>query len=179
MRLSKDKERPQCGHSCHWKCIRNLIVYSVIMARRTELQGICNDLLSTFVSRNNDLNGYWALGQYSAWLEEEQISTIKVSVVGTKTINEKPQISITSQYFSEILQNMLSGHKLYAGWVADGYITIESVNTRQLRCSVGLISDLGRKFQSTRSLAVSRHDPSRELRRHFNNWVINNKREKV
>ena len=56
-----------------------------VMARRTELKGTCNDLLSAFVSRNNDLEGYWALGQCSAWLENEQISVIKVPLIGTTT----------------------------------------------------------------------------------------------
>lgn len=32
------------------------------MAKRNKLKGIAAGLLGTFISRNNDLNGYWALG---------------------------------------------------------------------------------------------------------------------
>ena len=74
---------------------------------------------------------------------------------------------------------MLSRHKLNIDWVADGHITIERENTKRLQRSINLISDLGRKFQSTSSLAVRSHDPSRELRRHFDNWGICNKPEQA
>ncbi|MDQ6433027.1 hypothetical protein RB623_03050 [Mesorhizobium sp. LHD-90] len=33
------------------------------MARRRMLKGVANDLASSFVSRNNDLDGYWAIGK--------------------------------------------------------------------------------------------------------------------
>ena len=36
------------------------------MACRSELQGIANALNENFVSRNNDVNGYWAMGQLNS-----------------------------------------------------------------------------------------------------------------
>lgn len=135
------------------------------MARRTQLQGICNDLLSTFISRNNDLDGYWALGQCLGWLEEEQAVAIKMSLVGKMEANQKPQVSALSRHFSTALVSMLSRQDLSVEWVKDGCITIERENSHQLRFSLSLISDLGRKFESSRSLAVRQHDPVRELRR--------------
>ena len=147
------------------------------MARRTELKGICNDLLSAFISRNNNLDGYWTLSQCRAWLEEEETSTIKVFLVGKVVTNEKPQVAALSQYFNAALTTMLSRHKLNLGWVKNGYITITMENANQLQCSMVLISDLGRKFQSTRSLVVHSHDPSRELRRRYDDWGIRDKRE--
>lgn len=32
------------------------------MPRRSELNGVASDIVRSFVSRNNDLRGYWALG---------------------------------------------------------------------------------------------------------------------
>jgi len=33
------------------------------MARRSELKGIAIAINGSFVSRNNDFNGYWSIGQ--------------------------------------------------------------------------------------------------------------------
>jgi len=35
-----------------------------VMPRRKELKGIANGLLSSFLSRNNDVDGYWAIGVF-------------------------------------------------------------------------------------------------------------------
>ena len=38
------------------------------MARRKEIKGIIDGLISSFISRNNDLNGYWAMGKLCGFL---------------------------------------------------------------------------------------------------------------
>ena len=46
------------------------------MGRQKELEGICNDLLDSFVHRYNDIDGYWALGKFQAFFQtthEEQL----------------------------------------------------------------------------------------------------------
>ena len=50
------------------------------MARRKELQGICNDLLDSFVSRYNDLDGYWALGKFQSYLQSNARGKLRFSL---------------------------------------------------------------------------------------------------
>lgn len=46
------------------------------MPTRRVLKSIAHDVLGTFLSRNNDLDGYWALGQFYAYLERQQLPLV-------------------------------------------------------------------------------------------------------
>lgn len=47
------------------------------MARRIELQGIANALNKSFVSRNNDFRGYWAIGQLKLFAIYNNLTTMQ------------------------------------------------------------------------------------------------------
>ena len=145
------------------------------MARRISLKGICNDLLSAFGSRNNDLDGYWSLGQCSAWLKDEDSRQINISLTGKPPIHKNPQVAAISRHFTAVLVNMLSSNGLNTEWVKDGHILIERLSDFQIQCSVSLVSDLDRQFHTTKSFAVRSHNPRRELRRELDKWGIRTK----
>ena len=51
------------------------------MGRRKELKGVCNDLLDNFVSRYNDLDGYWALGKFQTYLRSTSEDRLRFHLV--------------------------------------------------------------------------------------------------
>lgn len=55
------------------------------MARRIELQGIANALNGSFISRNNDFEGYWAIGQLKSLATNNSLSSITFSLTAPTT----------------------------------------------------------------------------------------------
>lgn len=135
------------------------------MARRVELQGIVHDVLAAFVSRNNDMNGYWALGQLRNWIEREGASALDIPLAGEDISKINPEISTVSQRFAATLQALMKSHNLPFEWVQDAHLTVELATIDRLNCSLRVVSDLGRGFEASCILLVLRHDPRRELRR--------------
>ncbi len=56
------------------------------MARRIELKGIAGGLINSFVSRNNDINGYWALGVIFKFLTEQNCQKFHLNLLGGHSI---------------------------------------------------------------------------------------------
>ena len=134
------------------------------MARRSELLGIGHNVHAAFISRNNDLNGYWALGQLRNWIEDKRAVTLDIPLIGGSSFPTDPVIHPISQCFSELLQTCMKSNKLPLGWVQDARFNIDLITLDRLNCSLRIISDLGRPFEFSSTLLVNRHDPSRELK---------------
>ncbi|MEO1909337.1 MAG: hypothetical protein ABGX10_02725 [Paracoccus sp. (in: a-proteobacteria)] len=135
------------------------------MARRIQLQGIVQDALAAFISRNNDLNGYWALGQLRNWIEGEGAGALDIPIVGEGLAEIKTEISPISQRFAARLLVLMKSKNLPSEWVQDARFTVKLAAFDRLDCSFRVVSDLGRSFKSSRVLLVRGHDPRRELRR--------------
>jgi hypothetical protein len=61
------------------------------MAGRKQLKNLANGLLGTFVSRNNDINGYWGLGLLRLYAAQRSLQTVSIDLLSQGL--EKEQIS--------------------------------------------------------------------------------------
>ncbi|MDB5661253.1 MAG: hypothetical protein JWS10_3868 [Cypionkella sp.] len=134
------------------------------MARRTELRGICHDMLLAFSSRNNDLRGYWALGQLKSWIEDEGEGALIIPLMGEASAKSILQFAEVSCRFVAMLNTLIANYRLLPDWVVDARITIELTASNQVKCSIIVVSDLGRSFEATRTVLARRHDPRWEQR---------------
>lgn len=145
------------------------------MARRSELSGIANSLASSFVSRNNDVNGYWALGKL--YLHAKHVSPPSASIQLTPVQNarvEEPTASIARK-FERVLENLLEKQRLHRGWLATARIQIDFESSsakprfiyrqgpgRAFLCTVTITDDRGRKYESSTAGWCWPHDPTLE-----------------
>lgn len=51
--------------------------------RRSELRNIANGLLGTFVSRNNDIDGFWGLGVLRSFADSTGVQQITIDLLET------------------------------------------------------------------------------------------------
>lgn len=84
------------------------------MARRIELLGISHDILAAFVSRNNDLNGYWALGQLRNTMERHRTDRMVMTLTGKNHVQQDPECLGLSERFSTMLRKHVSSRQLEA-----------------------------------------------------------------
>jgi hypothetical protein len=146
------------------------------MARRSELKGIANSLAGSFVSRNNDVDGYWALGKL--YLHAKNAPSPRVSVELTPVHNarvEEPNAAIAGEY-RRILERLFRKQRLKIEWLANATILIEfeSPNAkprffyrqgpgRAFLCTVTITDDRDRRYESSIPGWCWTHDPTMEI----------------
>ncbi|KQV39128.1 MULTISPECIES: hypothetical protein [unclassified Rhizobium] len=135
------------------------------MARRNQFKGICHDLLETFVSRYNDLNGYWALGQYQAYVLDKKLEQLDFDLIGgTKDMDASP-FADTITYYRGAVFRLMRANAMADAWMKKASITFKSTGPEQALCATHLTCDLDKVFRHEQLVEVRRHDPLMEYRR--------------
>jgi hypothetical protein len=135
------------------------------MSRRKQFKGICHDILGTFVSRYNDLDGYWALGQYVAYLERLGDRQLQLKLGDATGTPDNGGIPVSAEYYRGAVLRMMKANAMPQAWFADATIKVSIVAPSKAACEIEIVSDLGRTYRSERSIIVRPHDPIIERRR--------------
>lgn len=154
------------------------------MARRLEIQGICHDLLESFVSRDHDLNGYWALGKFQSFVSRNhnlnsywvlrmfqsfvranQNEELIFDLMDASHDDRKSFFPQTSAYYRCAFRRHLQIRNIPSNWVDRGEISVKRATPTELVCTVKVTTDLGRVFASQRIVTARRHNPLFEFRR--------------
>jgi hypothetical protein len=140
----------------------------VEMGRRT-LNGIAADTAASFISRNNDLDGYWAMGKLHAHAREHSTTKILLDVSGHLSETLLEFASIAKRYRS-IIETQAAAKALK---VSSCQIEVEFdlPETKQCMpdetgfvCTVTIIDERGRAWTRKVSGCSRPHDPKRESR---------------
>ncbi|MCH2065786.1 MAG: hypothetical protein MK208_01010 [Shimia sp.] len=135
------------------------------MARRREFQGVCNSFLGFFVSRNKDLDGYWALGQYQYSVRKSASRSLWFDFCAPFDISDTSRFARAQRAYQLVFKSQLVARKTPADWCARGGVAVTSVSVRELLCVVRVTDDLGRTYRMASREFVLPHDPYNELRR--------------
>lgn len=135
------------------------------MPKRKQFKGICHDILDTFISRNNDLDGYWALGKYVSFLEAIGELRLQFKLLESITIPHSPSATLAVEYYRGAVLRMMRANAMPDSWIADATITVSIVAPTKMVCNIEIVSDLGKAYQHERLIHVRAHDPAREYRR--------------
>lgn len=134
------------------------------MARRRQFKGICQDVLDSFVSRYNDLNGYWALGQFVNILHTGP-KELQFQLAKGGTLPSRPDLSATSLYYQHAVLRLMAANNMPQEWFADAIIGFSMVGPTTASCYVEITTDLGKIYRCSRRLKVRPHDRMQERRR--------------
>jgi hypothetical protein len=135
------------------------------MSRRSQFNGICHETLETFLSRYNDYNGYWSLGQYVALLEHLGASQLQLRLKDAAEPPGSRLIAVSEEYYRSAVRRMMVAHSMPLEWLADATIMVSIVAPAELACEINIVSDLGRIYRRERIITVRPHDPAMERRR--------------
>jgi hypothetical protein len=135
------------------------------VSRRNQFKGICHNILGTFVSRYNDHDGYWALGQYVPVLERLGGRQLQLKLMDATEAPDSRVIAASEKYYRGAVLRMMEAHSMPQVWLKNATIKVSIVALAKVACEIEIVSDFGRTYRSERTITVRPHDPDIELRR--------------
>jgi len=146
--------------------------------RRTALKGALHDIVTSFISRNNDLSGYWGIGKLCLAAKESGTSEIKLDLLNTNSSLNRIEFEAMVRHYREMLQGILVRKSIPASWIAKANIVISFNQENDKRyhffqsalgepyiCRLELTDDHGKSYSITAGGHCRPHDPSKESRR--------------
>ncbi|WP_115670902.1 hypothetical protein [Ciceribacter selenitireducens] len=143
------------------------------MPRRKQFSGICHDILDSFVSRYNDLDGYWALGQYAAFLMARGEDQLVFQLQDGSIVPEDARFTASAAYYRRAISRLMDASAMPRSWLAEASITFSMMGSSKARCSIEIVSDLGRNYRSDIIVYVRPHYALNERRRGGNTGPSN------
>ena len=126
------------------------------MSRRKILKGFAYGLLGTFVSRNNDIEGYWGLGILRLYAEKHKLSTITIDLLKSKV---EPSI-VTEAKIDLRFSTFVEFPRIVRDTRGQPYV-----------CSVKIVTRNGKIYSATRTGCCEGHNPTKERRSVHDNPV--------
>jgi hypothetical protein len=83
------------------------------MSRRGKLRGIAANLLGSFVSRNNDVNGYWAIGKLYSLAGRHRVQTVTVDILAPEMALDSTEVNFVPML--DKYSSMLAAHLARTG----------------------------------------------------------------
>ena len=148
------------------------------MASRKKLKGVAHGLLGTFVSRNNDVDGYWGLGKLRKFAETIGKDEIQIDLLSDA---ERPMFLTTTTTVQRVYRDWLLNaapkfgvrfQDLAAAQVILRFTTFDEMpdvrrDTRGFPyvCTVILRNRFGARYAAQKVGVCGPHDPYKESRR--------------
>src|SRR4051812_38460634 len=104
------------------------------MSRRSQFKGICHDILGTFVSRYNDHDGYWSLGQYVALLERLSEGQLQLKLMDATEASNSRVIAASEEYYRGAILRMMESNSMPQVWLANATIKVSIVAPAKVAC---------------------------------------------
>jgi hypothetical protein len=144
------------------------------MARLKNLRNIAGGLLGSFVSRNNDFNGYWALGQLRDLAQNQGVSKLRITIRPNPPEDAAPIAKSIAARYGSMLDEQLASSNIPPSSVRSVSIDLHFEDGHAaapywghpVSCRVTIV-DLHDRVRSQHRYTTCRpHDPKHESRRY-------------
>lgn len=126
-------------------------------AHRRLLKAVSQNVLESFASRCNNLDGFWALSQYVKFLKDEGKSTLVFDLKNGKTTPESSIFSDAARYYWQATLYIMRANKIPESWLHNAPIVFSLMDTDRCKCEIVLESDHGKLFSHSIAVFVLPH----------------------
>lgn len=148
------------------------------MARRRELKNIANGVLSSFNSRNNDVDGYWGIGMLCLFAKNHEMSEVRFDLMRRESSAAPSPIGPLAAHYREKLDHLLEIRGLPSTWIKSAKLSVcfdapfehkfnyfgSALGGKPYMCTLEIIDDLGRKHGARTGGNCWPHNPKKESR---------------
>jgi hypothetical protein len=141
------------------------------------LRSVANGLVGTFVSRNNDVSGYWGIGQVQREIEGLSDTVVELDLLHGKATPEGPIARALIAHYSTYLFASLAREGFTRSEVTAAKVLVEFGNFGEAKdrdlfstigqpfnCKAVLTSRSGKTFSAVRGGLSRPHNPAIERR---------------
>jgi hypothetical protein len=148
------------------------------VARRKELNSIASGLYGSFISRNNDVGGYWGIGKLCLLAQQQNTHIVSLDLI-TQSISPKSAEfeKLVSSYCSFLLKHLSLRH-IPKAWINSAVVELDFKPShpsgkdipiltwgRLFKLTVTIIDDRNKNHTITGYGHCGPHDPTKELKR--------------
>lgn len=148
------------------------------MPRRRQIKSVAAGIIDSFNSRNNDLEGYWAIGKLCRFAHEHAISTVTLDLLNIICTPDSTEFNAIMHDYKVKLLAILNKQGIPADWLAAAKIQIDfqpeyRAHLHYFRSGWGnpytvtatFIADSGKQYNVRTGGNCKPHDALRECRR--------------
>lgn len=145
------------------------------MARRKDFKTIADGLVSSFVSRNNDVYGYWGIGKLYSHMVSARSMELKIDLIQRTIEPQNEEFKILISNFANRLMNQTKNRRLNNEYLKKAEFTIIGfpnelspcfgrMAPNKVNCRLMITDDLNREHVSQANTWCREHDPEKELK---------------
>jgi hypothetical protein len=145
------------------------------MASRKVLKCVVKGLYDSFISRNNDVAGYWGIGKLCLFSQDQNQNVIVIDLFQSSVLPRTHDFDLLASGFSRRLRTLIAGKGIPEEWVKSAKIIIDFKPTERpekyppilswgklFQLTVILEDDRSHKYVQPGYGHCSPHDPHRE-----------------
>ncbi len=143
------------------------------MARRKEFKTIADGLVSSFVSRNNDVYGYWGIGKLYSHMISSNSMTVTINLKDCKIEPKNKEFKFLIEEFSKRLQTQILNRRINSKHFKSGLLIIKGfpnepspyfgqMAPHRVNCRLVIRDDLGKEHYSEANAWCRPHNPKTE-----------------
>ncbi|GAL06337.1 hypothetical protein JCM19237_1982 [Photobacterium aphoticum] len=149
----------------------------VRMASRKEFGSLSSGIIGSFASRNNDIEGYWAIGKLLSYCQSSSENALHIDLIRRSSSGAIPECEDIAIVYADMLNWLLKKRQIPAEWVVAATITIDFVpldhptvflpmNNSSYSCRLicDIVDDNGHHHVAHRNVCCMPHDPMKEQR---------------
>jgi len=146
------------------------------MAKRKLFKNIAYGLISSFISRNNDVSGYWGIGKlYSLMIKSDKFK-IEINLVKKSISTSNSEFNDMIHSFSQKLFNQMDKQNLQRSLLKKASIelisgpenissSIRKTALTKMKCKITITDYLDKSYTAERDVLCRKHRPRLENRR--------------
>jgi hypothetical protein len=141
---------------------------------RRDIKGIASGLLGSFVSRNNDVGGFWAIGKLLAAMRDARVTEVVVDLLAGTMTPHLAEFERMAREYCVHLELRMAGCGLKPGQIAKAEVRVvfdagvavarpaSSLPGSPFQCSIHFTDDLGNEHVASHTGAARPHDRHKE-----------------
>lgn len=145
------------------------------MARRKEFKTIADGLISSFVSRNNDVYGYWGIGKLYSHMLSTKSMKLKIDLINRKIEPDKEEFGILISEYSDRLLTQIKRRGINQRFLKNAELTLIGypdepspyfgrMAPNRVYCKLAIIDDLNKEHFSEANSWCREHNSDKELK---------------